>query len=79
MLQTKESTAFKISGERKQKPNNPCQPEFSIQNFLSAPIFGERKKEQVALKLNRPKDKNARYKSQKLFLLQCIQAELIPK
>ena len=57
MLQRKESTAFKMSGERKQKPNNPCQPEFSIQNFLSAPIFGERKKEQVALKLNRPKDK----------------------
>ena len=40
----------------------------------SLPMSGERKKEQLALKLNRLKDKNARYESHKEFLLQCIQA-----
>ena len=48
-------------------------------NFLSPPIFGERKKKQLVLKLNGLKDTNARYESHKDFLLNCIQAELIPK
>ena len=30
-------------------------------NFLSPPMFGERKQEQLALELNRLKDKNARF------------------
>ena len=48
-------------------------------NFLSTPMFREKKKEQLTLKLNRLKDKHARYKSHKQFLEQCIQAGLIPK
>ena len=36
-------------------------------NFLSTPVFGEKKKEQLKLKLNRLKDKHARYKSHKLI------------
>ena len=47
-------------------------------NFLSPPMFGERKKE-LALKLNRLKDKNARYESHEEFLLQCIRPGLIPR
>ena len=44
-------------------------------NFLSLPMFRERKKEQLALKLNRLQDKNARYESHKEFLLQCIKQD----
>ena len=37
------------------------------------------KKEELAVKLNRLKDKNTRYESYKEILLQCILAGLIPK
>ena len=36
-------------------------------------------KEQIALKLNRPKDKVTRYESHKDFLTRCIAEELILK
>ena len=49
------------------------------QNFLITPIFAERHKEQQAIKLNRLKDKNARYQSHREFLSQCIESKLIPK
>ena len=38
------------------------------QNFLVTPTFVERHKEQQAMKLNRLKDKNARYQSHREFL-----------
>ena len=49
------------------------------QNFLITPTFAGRRKEQQAMKLNRLKDKNARYQSQREFLSQCIESKLIPK
>ena len=49
------------------------------QNFLVTPTFAERHKEQQAMKLNRLKDKNARYQSHREFLSQCIESKLIPK
>ena len=49
------------------------------QNFLVTPTFVEQHKEQQAMKLNRLKDKNARYQSQREFLSQCIESKLIPK
>ena len=52
---------------------------FEGSNFLSPPMPKERKKEWLALTLNRLMDKNARYESYKEFLLQFIQAWLIPK
>ena len=39
----------------------------------------EQHKEQQAMKLNRLKDKNARYQSHREFLSQCIESKLIPK
>ena len=39
----------------------------------------EKNKEQIALKLNRLKDKAVRYKSHKDFLSRCIAEELVPK
>ena len=38
------------------------------QNFLQSPHFGEKRKEQLALKLNRLKNKHARCESHKQFL-----------
>ena len=49
------------------------------QNFLITHTFAERHKDQQAIKLNRLKDKNARYQSHREFLLQCIEPKLIPK
>ena len=49
------------------------------QNFLVTPTFVEQHKEQQAMKLNRLKDKNARYQSHREFLSQCIESKLIPK
>ena len=49
------------------------------QNFLITPTFAERYKEQQAMKLNRLKDKDARYQSHREFLSQCIESKLIPK
>ena len=49
------------------------------QNVLVTPTFVERHKEQQAMKLNRLKDKNARYQSHREFLSQCIESKLIPK
>ena len=49
------------------------------QNFLIIPTVVERHKEQQAMKLNRLKDKNARYQSNREFLLQCIESKLITK
>ena len=49
------------------------------QNFLITPTFAGRRKEQQAMTLNRLKDKNARYQSQREFLSQCIESKLIPK
>ena len=49
------------------------------QNFLVTPTFVERHKEQQAMKLNRLKDKNARYQSHREFLSQCIKSKVIPK
>ena len=49
------------------------------QNFLITPAFAERSKEQQTMKLNRLKDKNARYQSHREFLLQSIESKLIPK
>ena len=39
----------------------------------------DKNKEQIALKLNRLKDKAVRYKSHKDFLSRCIAEELVPK
>ena len=39
----------------------------------------DKNKEQIALKLNRLKDKAVRYKSHKDFLSQCIAEEPVPK
>ena len=39
----------------------------------------DKNKEQIALKLNRLKDKAVRYKSHKDFLSRCIVEELVPK
>ena len=39
----------------------------------------DKNKEQIALKLNRLKDKAVRYKSHKDFLSRCINEELVPK
>ena len=39
----------------------------------------DKNKEQIALKLNRLKDKAVRYKSHKDFLSQCIAEESVPK
>ena len=49
------------------------------QNYLITPTFAERHKEQQAKKLNRLKNKNARYQSHREFLSQCIESKLIPK
>ena len=49
------------------------------ENFLITPAFAEQHKEQQAMKLNRLKDKNARYQSHREFLSQCIESKLIPK
>ena len=45
----------------------------------STPTHTYINKEQVAVKLNRLKDKSARYESHKEFLSNCIQSKLIPK
>ena len=45
------------------------------QNFLLTPTFAERHREQQAMKLNRLKDKNARYQSHREFLSQCIESK----
>ena len=50
-----------------------------MQNFLVTPTFAERHKEQQAMKLNRLKDKNARYQCHQDFLSQCIESKLILK
>ena len=49
------------------------------QNFLITPTFAERHREQQTMKLNRLKDKNARYQSHREFLSQCVESKLIPK
>ena len=41
--------------------------------------YPKKNKEQIALKLNRLKDKAVRYKSHKDFLSQCIAEEPVPK
>ena len=49
------------------------------QNFLITPTFEEQHKEQQGMKLNRLKDKNARYQSDREILSQRIESKLIPK
>ena len=49
------------------------------QSFLITPTFAEQHKQQQAMKLNRLKDKNARYQSHREFLSQCIKSKLILK
>ena len=49
------------------------------QHLLITPTFAERHKEQQSMKLNRLKDKNARYQSHRELLSQCIESKLIPK
>ena len=45
------------------------------QNFVITPTFAERHKEQQAMKLNRLKDKNARYQSHREFSSQSIESK----
>ena len=45
------------------------------QNFAITPTFAERHKEQQAIKLNRLKDKNARYQSHREFSSQSIESK----
>ena len=44
-------------------------------NFLNPSMFGKRKKEQLALKLNRLKDRNDRYESDKCFCCNVLEQD----